>query len=57
MFKEKVVETVCFNDEDLDIAGAGDEAIDPSLFDDPFDPWRAFDTIIIDKLLNTCHLS
>lgn len=26
------------NDEDLDIVAAGDEAIDPSFFDDPFDP-------------------
>ena len=45
------------NDEDLDIVAVGDEAIDPWFYDEPFDPWRAFDTMIIDKLLNTCHLS
>ena len=39
------------------MVAAGDEAIDPSLFNYPFDPWRAFDTMIIDKLLHTCHLS
>lgn len=45
------------NDEDLDIVAVGDEAIDPSFYDDPFDPRRAFDIMIIDKLLNICHLS